>query len=343
VTLLPLNTQTTYAELLDQLVALDAHRSIGHAPGTFVRKTVREREYWYFQYSTPGGTTKQAYVGPRTPQLDALVERFADERDALRADRAQILSLCAMLRAGGAATTDAASARVIGALADAGVFKLGGVLVGTHAFIVFGNVLGVKWTGHDRTQDVDVAANRTLEIAVPELEADIPTALESLGMGFLPIPGFSPKHPSTSFSVRKRGLRVDLVTPAKREAEGPVMIGRFKAAAAPVRYLDYILEDAQQAAVVNGGGVLVRVSSPARFAVLKLLVAQDRPAAFQTKARKDLAQAAALIDALAELRPGDLEAALAVARGRGRRWSQALGRATKLLARHHPEAARSLR
>ncbi len=340
---LPLTTQTAYAELLDQLVALDAHRSIGHAPGTFVTKEIKNRTYYYFQYSKPGGGTKQVYIGPESAQLEALVERYAIERDAMRADRELVISLCAVLRAGGATTTDAASARIIGALADAGVFKLGGVLVGTHAFAVIGNVLGVRWTGgHERTQDVDVAAARTLEIAVPELDADVPTALENLQMGFLPVPGFSPKHPSTSFSVRRKGLRVDLVTPARTDADRPVPIARFNAAAAPVRYLDYAIEDAQVAAVVNGGGVLVRVPQPARFAIHKLLVSQDRPAAFQTKATKDLAQAAAVILALDELRPGDIEKALEQAKKRGRRWTQALASATKLLARHHPAAAQSL-
>jgi hypothetical protein len=336
---LAVTTQTAYAELLDQLVALDARRSIGHAPGTFVRKTVRGRTYYYFQYSAPGGTTKQVYVGLRTPQLDALVDRFGQEREILRGDRDEIASLCAVLRAGGAATTDAGSARVIGALANAGVFRLGGVLVGTHAFIVLGNVLGVRWSGgHDRTQDVDIGATRTLEVAVPDLEADVPTALENLGMGFLPIPAFSPKHPSTSFSVRGKGLRVDLVTPAKGEPDGPIRIARFNAAAAPVRYLDYLIEDAQPAAVVDGGGILVQVPHPARFAIHKLLVAQDRPAAFQTKARKDLAQAATVIEALEELRPGDVKDALRVAQRRGRRWAQAIGRAKALLERHHPNA-----
>ena len=61
---LPVTTQTAYAELLEQLLAMDAQRSIGHAPGAFVTKTIRERSYYYFQYSTPGGTTSQAYVGP---------------------------------------------------------------------------------------------------------------------------------------------------------------------------------------------------------------------------------------------------------------------------------------
>ncbi|MCL2724641.1 MAG: GSU2403 family nucleotidyltransferase fold protein [Polyangiaceae bacterium] len=340
---LPILTQTAYAELLDQLTVLDAQRSIGHAPGTFITKTIRERTYFYFQYSTPEGGTKQAYVGPARPELAALVRRFARERDAIRADRERILALSAMLRAGGAATTDASSARVIGALANAGVFKLGGVLVGTHAFLVLGNVLGVRWTGgHDRTDDIDPATTRTLEIAVPELEANIPSALENLGMGFLPVPGFSPKHPSTSFHVRRRGLRLDLVTPAKtgrNGVDGPIPIPRFNAAAAPVRYLDYAIEDAATAAVVNGGGILVRVPEPARFAIHKLLVAQDRPVTFQTKSRKDLAQAAALIEALEELRPGDLPIALAHAKTRGQRWIRALNAARKLLAHHYPHAA----
>src|SRR5262245_57359455 len=127
---LPITMQTSYAELLEQLLAMEAHRSIGHAPGAFVTKTLRERSYYYFQYSTPGGTTKQAYVGPKSKALDNVVARFARERKALQGDRERIGELAAMLRAGGAAVTDAASARVLASLADAGVFRLGGVLVG---------------------------------------------------------------------------------------------------------------------------------------------------------------------------------------------------------------------
>ena len=66
--------------------------------------------------------------------------------------------------------------RVLAALADAGVFKLGGVLAGTHAFIVLGNVLGVRWDAASaRTEDVGAA--RHMEVAVPELEADVPRVL----------------------------------------------------------------------------------------------------------------------------------------------------------------------
>lgn len=337
---LSITAQTTYAELVDQLVALDARRSIGTAPGAFVEKKVPSGTYVYFQYSMPGGTVRQVYVGKKSRALDALVKRAGEERAALAEDRASIDALCGALRASGAAVTDAASARVLSALAAAGVFRLGGVLVGTHAFVVLGNVLGVRWEGASaRTEDVDVGAEQRMEVAVPELEADVPGALDALGMGFLPVPGFSPEAPTTSFKVRGRGLRVDLVTPASGEGTKPVPIRRFNAAAAPVRYLELLLEDPQPAAVVDGGGVLVNVPEPARFALHKLLVAQDRPAAFQVKARKDVVQAAQVIGALAELRPGDVERVAREVERRGKGWRAALARGAELLEREDADAA----
>jgi len=341
---LPVTTQTAYAELLDQLLALDAHRSIGHAPGAFVTKTIKGRAYVYFQYSTPGGTTRQAYIGPKSAALEAVVSRFASERAALRDDRERVEELAAMLRAGGAAVTDGSSARVLSALADAGVFRLGGVLVGTHAFLALGNVLGVRWDGASaRTEDVDIGVPRVLEVAIPPAEADVPRAIERLEMGFLPVPGLSPKDASTSFKVRGRGLRVDLVTPGDRARAGkPLHVGRFNAAAAPVRYLELALEDTQPAAVVNGGGVLVAVPHPARFALLKLLVAQDRPSAFQTKADKDVMQAVQLIEALEELRPGEVRLAWRATRARGKGWTSALDRGAVLVDRRVPALAQRL-
>ncbi|MCP5249404.1 MAG: hypothetical protein H6942_12870 [Candidatus Accumulibacter sp.] len=37
-------------------------------------------------------------------------------------------------------------------LADYGFFRAGGLLIGTHAFIAIGNVLGVRWADSQRTQ-----------------------------------------------------------------------------------------------------------------------------------------------------------------------------------------------
>ncbi len=330
--------QAAYAELLDELVALDAHRTIGHAPGAFVTKEIRGRTYHYFQYSTPGGRTTQAYLGPSDRVLDAVVRRYEVERAELAADRSRIEELCAMLRAG-ATVTDAASSRVIGALADSGIFKLGGVLVGTHAFAVLGNLLGVRWThAHARTDDIDIASDRTLEVAMPELAADVPKTLDSLDMGFLPIPSLSPKEPSTSFSVRRHALRVDLITPARNRSARPVRIARFNAAAAPLSFVELLLEQSQPAAVIGSHAVLVRVPHPAHFAIHKLIIAKRRAAAFHTKRDKDIAQAAHVIEALETLRPGELRSAWRKARSRGPGWARGLREGAALLRARHSAA-----
>lgn len=337
---LPAQVQVLYAELVERLTALDAARTIGDLPGTFVTKRVKGQTYCYFQHVAPGGSLRQLYLGRQTPALDAVVARFDDERRARHDERADVQRLCAQLRAGGGAVTDPASARVLSALAAAAVFRLGGVLVGTHAFVVIGNMLGVRWVhGATRTEDVDIASERTLAVAVPELTADIPGVLASLEMGFLPVPGLSPKEPSTSFKVRGRALRVDLLTPAIGRPRGPVHIHRFGAAAEPLPYLDFLLTDSQPAAVIDGGGVLVQVPHPARFALHKLMVARTRPAAMQTKSGKDVDQAAQIIRVLARDRPGDLEAAWAASTRRGAGWMRAVEQGLGSLRRRAPDAA----
>jgi hypothetical protein len=56
-------------------------------------------------------------------------------------------------------------------------------------------------------------------------------------MGFVPVPQLDGTQPSTSFKVRGKPLRVDLLTPGSDEADEPVYIPRFRAAAAPIRFL----------------------------------------------------------------------------------------------------------
>lgn len=336
---LPLEIQTLYAELLDQLAAYEASRAIGHAAGSFVTKTVKGHEYYYFQHAGPGGNKRQTYIGRRDDRLDALVSRFAEARDGIGADQDSIQRLAALLRTGGAMMTDAPSARVVKALADVGMFHLGGVIVGTHAFIVLGNLLGVKWDSALRTQDVDIAATRSLDVAVPGGSADLPSALDSLKMGFLPVPGLDADTPTTSFKVRGKGLRVDLLTPAPATGSRPVPVPRFAAAAQPMRFLDYVIGSSVTAAIIDGGAVSVNVPDPARFALHKLLVAQERPAAMGAKREKDLSQAGQVLDVLLEDRPGDVSLAWDALAERGASWTDRVERSLPALKRHSAAAA----
>jgi hypothetical protein len=94
-----------------------------------------------------------------------------------------------------------------------------------------------------------------------------------------------------------------------------------------------------KAAALYRSGVLVQIPRPERFAVHKLIVADRRregPDAL--KARKDRAQAAFLVEVLAEERPDDLAEAWEDARGRGPRWRERLDRTLARL----PETAATL-
>ncbi|MDZ4181208.1 MAG: GSU2403 family nucleotidyltransferase fold protein [Coriobacteriia bacterium] len=339
----PLEVQTIYAELLEQIAVYEASRAIGHTPGSFVTKIVKGQEYYYFQHMGPGGAKHQTYLGRRDAALDGLAERFADGRDNVAAEQRSIERLAALLRAGGAMVTDAPSSRVLRALADAGVFHAGGVLVGTHAFIVLGNLLGVRWESSLRTQDLDIAADPRLDVAVPGVDADLPSALDSLEMGFLPVPGLDLKSPSTSFKVRGQALRVDLLTPAVRAQSRPVSLSRFAAAAQPLRFLDYLIDSPVRAAVVDGGVVSVSVPDAARFALHKLIVAGERPAALQPKREKDLSQAAQILEVLREDRSGDLVLAWEALAARGKSWTSRVAKSVATLDRMAPAAAQSVR
>ncbi len=308
---IPLETQTLYAELLERLRGLEFERTFGHLSGNFGKKVKAGRTYWYFRTSESGQGRTEFFVGPDdTGTRKLMAHHGTAHQEALEGNRA-IERLASMLRVGGCAPLDAASARVIDALASGGVFRFGGVLVGTQAFIVMGNLLGVRWSHSTRTQDIDIGAFKTMEVAVPQASTNVPGTLESLQMGFLPTPGLDPRSPSTSYSVRGKSLRVDLLTTASRRGPlAPIYLPRFQAAALPLPFMDYLLSESVDAVAFSGGATLVKVPNPARFGFHKLLVAEARSVAEQAKAAKDVAQASQLLNLLLEQRPGDLDLAL---------------------------------
>jgi hypothetical protein len=335
---LPEDAQTLHAEMLALLLAQERGRGWSHLSGSFATKVIKGAEYVYFQYSDPGGAKRQFSVGRRDAALAEAVARYAEQRELRAADLAQIARLAGLLRAAGAAVVPHGPARVIRALADAGVFAGGGVLMGSYAFQVLGNLLGVRWPSAAwRTQDVDIAGH--LQIAVPTLAADVPRALDSLQMGFVPVPQLDPKQPSTSFRVRGRQLRLDLITPGGERDSEPIFIPRFQAAAAPIKFLSLAMRDAQPAAAIESAtATLVVVPAPARFALHKLLVSQTRSVIQQTKGGKDLHQAALLLAALAEDRPEDLEGAAQAFAESGPAVTRKVVRGLQAAARRWPEA-----
>jgi hypothetical protein len=307
---LPESVSTLYAELLDQAVGLERLEAASEAvPGGPVAKAVRGRRYLYWQIRK-GDQVLQRYLGPDTPELRADLDRRLAAREELAPDREALARLAAMAARGGALREATAVAEVLELLAELGLFRRGGVLVGTQAYRCYGNLLG--WTlpaASLRTQDIDVAQDLAIALASAEEPAP-PVADRLAGAGFLPVPGLDPREPHTSFKIRGRDLRVDFLVPARSGAStSTVRVAGLGLAAQPLPFLDYLIEEPIPAVVIAPRPVLVRVPRPGRFALHKLWTAARRPASEEAKARKDRTQAAALRDLLASERPDDLEEA----------------------------------
>jgi hypothetical protein len=214
-----------------------------------------------------------------------------------------------MLITGGANSIDPLSGRVLTLLEGAGVFVAGGILVGSHAFNVYGNLLGYKFaleTAH--TADIDLS----ISIGVTKDTSDLRTAVINSGLGFFEVPALEKNSPSTSYKIRNKELKVDVLTPliSGPDTSRPVYMPALKSYASPLRFLDYLIKNPINAIVVTGSGVLVNVPDPARYAIHKLVLSQRRPASMQVKRIKDLNQAACLLEILSFDRPADIHTAL---------------------------------
>jgi hypothetical protein len=312
---LSLLTQTTYARLLDLLVT----STVGEidAASTLVSKQIRGRRYWYVQ-SYVNAKKIQTYLGVESPELLQLMERWR----TAKAEANTRAELVAMARAGGAYVLGAAEARVMEQLAP--VFRRGAVLVGSHSFAVLGSALGARWQDAIvRTEDIDLAHDPHIAIAI-DPDAKPVELTSALGDALPRFDILDPTSPATSFQVRGSHLQVDLLTPqVGRESDKPIRIPALGAAATPLRFLDYLIEETQPGAVLGGHGALVTVPRPGRYAFHKLIIAGRRRAG-SGKANKDRLQAAALLELLINDVPGEVTLAWKAVVKRGPKWVSAV-------------------
>ncbi len=154
---LQLSAQTSYAQLLDAAQMADLARSVSSLPGSFARKRVKDNTYWYFQHTDVSGHLRQIYVGPDNERTRALVDAH-DRGESSQRLQSLIKSTIVL----GCEPVLLPHFRVIRRLADYGFFNAGGVLVGTHAFLAYGNMLGVRWgeTRARRTSTSRMRASR---------------------------------------------------------------------------------------------------------------------------------------------------------------------------------------
>lgn len=326
-----LTTQTLYAELVDRCVsaAFEAEFPLN---GSFVRVTVKDRDYWYFQQGARDASGKQPrkYVGPDT---DEIRQRMADHGRA-KNDYRERRHLISVLRRSGFQGPPEETGRILQALSDAGVFRMRACLVGTAAYQVYGPMLGVHLSRASlQTQDLDIAQFTAISVAIGKDEQTPPLleVLQKADASFRPVP-HNRKAEATAAYVSASGFRVEVLTESRGpERETPATLPAIGTHAQPLRFMDFLIRDELRAAVLYDAGILVNVPSPERYALHKLIVAQRRRAD-SAKIDKDIEQAAALLSALVARRPSALREVWREAFARGPKWRDLLANGLGMIA-----------
>lgn len=319
--------QLAFADLVEKVhdAAFEAEFP---ANGAFHKQERRGRKYWYYRGYEPAGEGTRAertlrYVGPAgDPSIERRVAAFA----ALRADYRARRDLVSRLRRAGLPAPLPFDGAVLAALAAAGVFRLRAVLIGSTAYQTYSGLIGARLPeALHATEDVDLAQDYGISVALDDEAAPIAPALQQVDPTFAPFEKFS--APGLSIGFRNaRGFKVEFLTTHRGDrahGDGASLLPALAVGAQPLAFLDYLIRDPVPSVVLHEAGVAVVVPAPARYAVHKLIVAFRRTNL--GKAPKDLDQAAALIDAFfAAERRIDLKEAVEEAAERGPAWASAL-------------------
>ena len=296
----------TYADVENH--ALSQPEVIIGTPGSItIRQNAAGVRFYARQYYDHDRRKRDQYIGVDSPETEAKVialrARIEEEKDILVSVR--------LLAREGYAVLPPKHVAAIAPLSSHGVFAAGALLVGTHAFNVMVNRLGIRVAAAFATEDVDIARPHKLALDNP-MKGGLREMLRESGIEFVDVPALSHKDPSTKLKESGRSrFTFDVLVPARGEEAEIVAVPELGIHATGLPYLAYLLGETQMGAALSSQGVAaVRIPVPERFALHKLVVSRLRKGR-SAKSLKDLQQASALIAALGELYPGALENAYA--------------------------------
>lgn len=281
---------------------------VGTAGSVIERTNAAGIRFYVHQFYDALRKQRERYLAG--PVGDADADREADQlRARIEAQKAIVPDL-RMLGREGFQLVDPRAFSVIATLHNHGVFAAGAILVGSHAYGIILNRLGVR-AAPFMTNDVDVARGAMLTFATPPTRSFL-EMLGETGIEFAEVPGLDRKRPATSFKQTGREtFHVDLLVPSRDETYPVAPVPELRAHAVALPYLAYLLAESQDAiAIMREGCCAVRVPLPERFAVHKLVVSQLRTGPTM-KADKDLEQATTLLEVLDASDPGAIGGAVA--------------------------------
>jgi hypothetical protein len=307
--------QAAYHDLR-RLLMDDAASTIIGTPQKLVRNG---RGYWYDLHRI-GTSVRNRYIGEDSPEMSDRMARHVELAANAKARAEERMRLVRTLRAEGLASLDRTTGSLLAGMERAGVFRLGGTVVGTQAFKLYEGELAVRLGESDLTQtgDIDIAQFEHLSLALGDkVEENLAETFKALD--FDPIPGVRTTSVWRWRQTTSTAL-VEFLTPSFRPEEDIRELPALGVAAQSLHFLNYLIAEPIKAAALYRSGVLVQIPRPEAYAIHKLIVANRRSGPDQLKSRKDRAQAALLIEALTEDRPDELREAYEDALSRGPQW-----------------------
>lgn len=270
------------------------------------RKNASNFAFYAHQFYDWSGARKERYVAG--PVGDAAADSIAETLRVRIADLKFIMPSLRLLGREGFQVVDSKTYATLAALHNRGLFVAGAFLIGSHAYGILLNRLGVRARSYV-TEDIDIGRSERLSFTTPPEQSLIEILRES-GVDFVEVPQLERRAPATSFKQKGRStFQVDLLAPGRGEGTGIITVPELGTSALTLPYLGYLLKESQSTvALAREGACSVRVPLPERFAIHKLIVSELR-AGRDAKTRKDREQAAILGAALAESHPGALESA----------------------------------
>ena len=332
----PLALQTAYQDLLESH-KMQAVPDLCGAP--FLKNQGAQGGYWYARQRI-GSRVVDRYIGCNTPEIRERIEKAKHDLEGQKVFERRCKALVAQLRAAGLPALDRNTGKVLSAIARIGTFRLGGTLVGTHAFRLYSAELGVRLDDDTTvtTQDVDIEAFESIKIAIgEEVNSVLAGTLKDLKLS--PVSDFVCKHKPTRWATRDGETMIDFITPKTLESSDILMLGTSDVYTRALHFLNFLIAKPIPAVGLYRGGVLVQIPTPERYAIHKLIVAQRRTDGLQTKSRKDFAQARNLIRILSEDRPYTLREAYEAAMDIGPEWREEIEKSFS----QHPDIARTIK
>lgn len=319
---------------IDGHVKAGAPVFVGAAGSIGKRKNQNGVEYYVHRFYGGAGTQQEVYLGLVGEYDIAPLQTQIEEVKAL------VPELRLLVREGFQAA-DPKTYATLASLHLHGVFAAGATLIGSHAFGVLINQMGIRAAAY-ATEDVDVARREALAFErIPE--KSFLDMLRESGIDFVEVPQLDNRKPSTSFKQQGRSrFHVDLLVPSTTGEIQIVEVPELMAHATALPYLAYVLGRTEMATLIAREGCCpVRVPVAERFAVHKLVVSRLRVNR-SAKTEKDMFQAAVLLAALGEKFPGAIESAVEDLPVSARRYLVEAVPQVLALMQAHPRASEEL-